>query len=542
MVGNIGVFVCACGPNIGERIHIDLLMEKISEMDDVFLVQQHGLLCSPDGKSFLEEAIREHDLSRIVVAACSPREHLETFMGVCSKAGINPFMLQMVNIREQCAWVTDDVDLATAKAFRMISGAISRSVLHQPLDIIDIACSPDVVVIGGGLTGLRTALSLTSPDRRVTIVEREHQLGGRHAGTAAVTAMVDEVIASSNIEVLTDSEPVDVKGFFGNFIISLGEEEELTAGAVVLATGSADAPAEMLEDYGYGTLPGVITSAEARSMCLSGRLSLGNGDTARRVAIVHCAAREKAGYCSVACCDATLNLARSITEIAEDVEISVFHSQICTSLPSHKDWIAAASEAGCTLTETGISGVTKCEEGLMLVADLPDTATDPFDIVIIHPPLVPPAGFEQLAAMLRVETGTGGFPKPEHDRLSTVSTAIDGVYIAGGIAGPCRITDAVLQADAAAGTILSVLVPGRMVQTEPCTSVITESLCKGCKTCLEVCTYGAISYIPEKRVCYVNQVLCRGCGGCAASCPSGAARARHFTSGQLRRQVVGVLE
>jgi heterodisulfide reductase subunit A len=337
-------------------------------------------------------------------------------------------------------------------------------------------------------------------------------------------------------------EPVDIKGFFGNFIISLGEEEDLTAGAVVLATGCADAPAEMLEEYGYGTLPGVISSAEASTMCLSGRLSLENGGTVSKIAIVHCASRERTGYCSVACCDATLNLARSITEIAEDVEISIFHSQICTALPSHKDWISTASRAGCTLAETGINGVTAGNEGLMLTADLTDSATGPFNIVIIHPPLVPPAGFAQLAAMLRVEAGTGGFPKPEHDRLSTVSTAIDGVYIAGGCAGPCRIADALLQADAVSGTILSVLVPGRMVQTEPCTSVITESLCKGCKTCLEVCTYGAISYIPEKRVCYVNQVLCRGCGGCAASCPSGAARARHFTSGQLRRQVVGVLE
>ncbi len=542
MPGGIGVFVCACGPNIGERIDIDLLMQKVPEIDGVCLVQRHGLLCSPDGKAFLSDTIREHELSRVVVAACSPREHLATFMDACSSAGLNPFMLQMVNIREQCAWITDDIDLATSKAFRMIRGAVSRSALHRPLEMTEIACSPDVAVIGGGIAGLRTALSLTGTGRKVILIERDPDLGGRHRSAEPVKMMIEQVLASSDIEVINGSEPVDIRGFFGNFIITMQEGDDLEVGALVLAAGCADAPAESLENYGYGILPDVITSVEAESMCLSGQFTRKDGSVPRSVAIVHCPSRENTGYCSVVCCDCTLSLAGRITEMTGDMDLTVFHTQICTSLPSHTAYRNEAASRGCSLVETKVSGIAAGKDGLVLNTDTSCVTTGPFDIVILHTPLVPPAGFEQLASTLRVETDPGGFPKPEHDRLSTVSTAIDGIYLAGAIAGPCRIADAVRQADAAAGTILSALVPGRMVETEPCTSVIAESLCRGCRTCLEACAYGAITWSQEKRLCSVNQILCRGCGSCAASCPSGAARANHFTSGQLRRQVVGVLE
>ena len=536
-----GVFICSCGPNIGDRMDLERLGSGVSGIEGVALVQQHSLLCSPAGKSFLEEAIRDGGFDRVVIAACSPRDHLGTFMDVCRAAGTNPFMMQMVNVREQCAWITDDRELATDKALRMIRGAVARSALHRPLEVREIECSPDVVVIGAGAAGLRTALSLASTGRRIFLLERTDSPGGRHSGMPEVREMAERAACCGDIEVMTGCEPEDIRGFFGNFLVTLQDGTGISAGAVVLATGSRDG-VELLAEMGYGDLPDVRTSAEATHMLDSDSLAMESGSVPRRVAIVDCAGRNGCGYCSVVCCDDTLELAGRLSRFREDIEVTVYHGQVCTSLGSLRAWRERLEETGCRLVDSGVTGMDRTGEGLVPRLDTEGAPAGIFDMVILQAPRVPAAGFDRLASILRTGTDPGGFPLPEHDRLSPVTTAIDGVYLAGSSAGPCRIGDALIQADAVAGTILSVLVPGRKVSTEPCVSVIPPSLCRGCRTCMEICVYGAISWSEEERVCSVNTVLCRGCGGCAAACPSGAPRASHFTSGQLRRQVVGVLE
>ena len=167
-----GVFVCSCGPNIGDRIDIEEIAGEVSAIDGVVLSETHPLLCSPDGKKYLAEKIAENGLERIVIAACSPREHEATFMKVCETAGLNPFMMQMANIREQVAWVTPDRESATVKALKLVRGAISRISRHKPLEKTKIVCNPEVVVIGGGIAGMTTARILAGVDRKVTLIER----------------------------------------------------------------------------------------------------------------------------------------------------------------------------------------------------------------------------------------------------------------------------------------------------------------------------------------------------------------------------------
>ncbi|MCD4776156.1 MAG: 4Fe-4S binding protein [Candidatus Aegiribacteria sp.] len=398
-----GVFVCSCGPNIGDKIDIEKIAEEVSKIEGVVLSETYGLLCSPDGKRYMAEKISENNLDRIVVAACSPREHEETFMKVCETAGLNPFMMQMANIREQVAWVTQDKVSATEKALRLVKGAINRTSRHKPLEKTSIVCNPEVVVIGGGTAGMTTSLLLADADRRITIIERSPSPGGSVTpeNEELVKDLSAKVAERSEIKVITGLEPEEIVGFFGNFIVRLGEDyDEIRAGAVVLATG--------------------------------------------------CSEDENAG--------------------------------------------GIASE-----------------------------------------------GFREIAEMLRISTDQDGFPSREHDSLAPVSTPIDGVYVAGCAGGYCNLKEAISQSEAVAGTILSSLVPGREVETEPRTSVISETLCRGCMTCMEVCGFGAISFDEEKLVCSVNSVLCKGCGNCAGACPSGAIRAQHFTPDQISYQMAGVL-
>lgn len=398
-----GVFVCACGPNIADKIDIEKIAEEVSEIKGVVLSETYGLLCSPDGKKYLAEKIAENNLDRIVIAACSPREHEETFMKVCETAGLNPFMMQMANIREQVAWVTPDRKTATKKALKLVRGAINRTTRHEPLEKTSIVCNPEVVVIGGGTAGMTTSLLLANADRRITIIERSPSTGGSVTpeNKRLVEMLSAEVAESSEIKVITGLEPEEIVGFFGNFIVNLGEDyDEIRAGSVVLATG-----------------------------------------------------------CS------------------ED------------------------------------------ENGKAIASD----------------------GFQKMAEMLRISTDQDGFPARKHNSLAPVSTPIDGVYVTGCAGGSCTLEATVSQSEAVAGTILSSLVPGKEVETEPRTSVISETLCRGCMTCMEVCGFGAISFDDEKLVCHVNSVLCKGCGNCAGACPSGAIRAQHFTPDQIRYQMAGML-
>jgi heterodisulfide reductase subunit A-like polyferredoxin len=398
-----GVFVCSCGPNISDRIDIEKIATEVSTIDGVVIAKTHPLLCSPDGKKFLSEIIAENGLERIVIAACSPREHETTFMKVCETAGLNPFMMQMANIREQVAWVTPDRESATGKALKLVRGAISRISRHKPLEKAKIICNPEIVVIGGGIAGMTTALVLADADRRVTLIDRNPALGGSACKSAGkLAARLSEAVSQRvEINVITGHAPENIVGFFGNFIVSPGESiDDIKAGSIVLATG-------------------------------------------------------------------------------------------------------------CTMGKSG-----KAEA---------------------------PEGFREMAEMLRISLDEDGFPHREHNSLAPVSTLIDGVYVTGCAGGPCRLLETVSRSEAVAGMILSSLIPGREVETEPRTSVISETLCRGCRTCLDICGFGAISFDDERLVCAVNAVLCKGCGNCAAACPSGAIRSQHFTPDQIRYQMEGLL-
>ncbi len=396
-----GVFVCSCGPNIGERIDIEKIAEEVSTIEGVVLAETHGLLCSPDGKKYLALKITENKLERVVIAACSPREHEVTFMKVCETAGLNPFMMQMANIREQVAWVTPDRESATVKALKLVRGAINRTSRHKPLAKTSIVCNPEVAVIGGGVAGMSAALILADADRMITIIDRSSSLGGYKDNEKLVEYLAERVAGRSEITVISECEPEEIVGFFGNFIIKLGEDsDELRVGSIVLATG-------------------------------------------------------------------------------------------------------------CTVDESGRA--------------------------------VAAEGFSEITEMLRISTDENGFPNREHNSLAPVSTLIDGIYVTGCAGGLCSLKETISRSEAVAGTILSSLIPGRQVETEPRTSVISETLCRGCRTCLEVCGYGAISFLEEKLVCTVNSVLCKGCGNCASACPSGAIKAQHFTPDQIRYQMAGLL-
>jgi heterodisulfide reductase subunit A len=549
----IGVYVCECGPNIANAMDIDRIIEAVSGMEDVAFVEKYKLLCSPDGKKYLAEQIKEHEFTHLVVGACSPKQHEATFMSICKEAGMNPFLMQMANLREQIAWITPDKEKATERAIRHMKAAIRRVRYHAPLEQKEIECNADVLVIGGGIAGMSAALLLSSPSRKVFLVEKNSELGGMVSGYDKIFpdmvkgSEITESRAKSlkedeNIEVMTGTAVENILGFFGNFVVTVREKEsnprEFKVGAVVVATGAGLFDPGALAEYGYGKIKNVVTAAEFEEMNLEGNITLEDGKEPKSVGIIHCVGRKEKAYCSEVCCRAGMKISRYLKEKIPGASVTQFYQDLCIPGSGVQAFYEEIRNVGVEFVCT--ENVKLSESGKNIQIDH-DGKVKTVDMVVLLPAIEPAEDTLKISEMLGVEKGKGGFLMEEHEKIGPVTTTIEGVCLAGTVSGPKTISDAVSQSGAAAGKILSSLIPGRKLETEAKTSKISESLCTGCKTCLTVCCYSAIEYDESRGICVVNEVLCKGCGNCAAACPSGAAAHKQFTQNQIYREMMEVL-
>ena len=564
MAKKIGIYVCECGANIAEKVDIDQVITAVSPLKDVEVVERHKLLCSEGGKELLKQSIEEHGLTHLVVAACSPKQHEVTFMSVCEQAGINPQLFQLANIREQCAWVTPDGEEATDKAIRQIRAAFSRVLYHKPLESKEVECNPDVLVIGGGIAGIRASQALAAPDRKVYLVEKAPSLGGKvrsfsklftnmESGLTLMEQELKSLQENENIEVLTESKVEQILGFLGNFEVKVrrkAEDKDLdfNVGAVVLATGFELFDPRGLPQYGYGKLDDIYTSLEFEEMNLpggptSGKILLKNGKPPESVAIIHCVGREEKDYCSKVCCLYSLKFDRMLKSQIPQIKVSHFYSDLCIPGKAYQKFYEETKELGIEFVRSAKTEVTSNGEGTTISYETEAGSKGKLavDMVILIPAMESSSDARKFAEMLNLPQDEKGFFAEEHQLLSPVASAVEGIFVVGCAQGPQSISESIVQAEAATGKILSALVPGRKLELEVRTSEISESFCTGCKTCILVCPYGAITFDEAKTISVVNEVLCHGCGNCAAACPSGAVSLKHFTFGQIYQELKEVL-
>jgi heterodisulfide reductase subunit A len=556
MKAKVGVYVCECGPNISEKIDIDAVLRTVAGLEEYrdieLVVKRFGLLCSGDGKAFLEEEINENGLTHLVLGACSPRDHDKTFIEVCKKTRLNPYLYKIVNIREHCAWIIPDAEKATEKAISYMRAGINRvlyqsALIEKQLDII-----PDVLVVGGGIAGLEAALSLAGDDRKVFLVERTDRLGGKSArfgkllprqgeGTAVIGRKIEGVSSNDNVHVLLDSELESVIGFLGNFEVAVGSKgkdttTDLRVGAIVVANGFDLVNPLDLDGYEYSGADEVFTSLEIEMMYAEqGKISMRSGNAPRSVGLVHCVGRAEKGYCSRICCNYLMKIAGYLKDQSEDIEVTQFHRGLC--LPDKADQsfqrdILARGVDFKRVQDVTVSGTKVSFQSMNGEREEAD-----FDMVVLAPAIQPAGGTDALAEVLGIPLSESGFSQEIHQTTNPVATATEGVFIVGAAHSPKGISDSMLFAQAAAGKILTHLIPGEKIVPEIKVSEILEAYCTGCRTCLEVCAYGAIDYDPERGISVVNEAICRGCGNCFGSCPSGAIRTKHFTNTQLYGEV-----
>lgn len=261
----IGVYVCKCGPNIGDKVDVDAIIEDTKRIDDVTTAKSHNLLCSEEGLKFLNEEIKNEKLSRVVIAACTPKMYEQKFMSVCEEAGLNPYLLQMTNIREQCAWVTPDKTAATEKAKNFVMAAINRVRFQEPIEKKEIDIQPDVLVVGGGVAGLEATLTLAQKGRKVYLVEKSPCIGGLGARFEEVYQTMEcapcmlapelqQVLQKENIETFTQSEVEDVVGSYGNFTVKIRKKARYVSEEACIGCSACfePCPVEVPNEYDEG--------------------------------------------------------------------------------------------------------------------------------------------------------------------------------------------------------------------------------------------------------------------------------------------------
>jgi len=557
MKEKIGIYVCECGPNIASKVDIERILQEVSQLEDFkdkeLVVKNHKLLCSVDGKKYLENEINENELTHLVCAACSPRDHNSTFINVCKKTTLNPYLYTIVNIREHCAWIIPDKEKATDKAINYIHAGMNRVLYQNALEEKELDSNPDVLIIGGGIAGMEAALNLASRDRNVHLIEKANKLGGKSTALNkllprqgvnlnVLLQKISDVQSNSNITIHTNTELDSIVGFLGNYEIVLkdrtdpGKTEELLTGAVVVANGFDLMNVADLADFDYSKEDNVFNALEIEAKYSSTeKILLRNGKVPKSVALLHCVGRKDLGYCSRTCCNYMLKISQYFKEQSPETDVYEIYKHLC--LPQKEDdkfykdvqgkginFIQAADirVRGNSVQYTGMDGADKEIEA---------------EMIVLATGMIPAAGTEKLAELLKIDLHETGFFQEAHLKINPISTTTDGIFIIGAAHGPCGISDSMLQAQAASGKILTQLIPGQKIIPEVMVSEILETHCTGCKNCLDVCGFGAIYYDEDRGISVVNEAICRGCGNCVGSCPSGSIRTRHFTNSQLYQEV-----
>jgi len=549
----IGVFVCHCGINIGGVVNVPEVVEYVKKLPNVVYAEHNLYTCSQDTQKGIRERIKEHGLNRVVVASCTPRTHEPLFRETVREAGLNIYLFEMANIRDQCSWVhMHEPKAATEKAKDLVRSVVAKASLLKPLPKPMINVAPSGLVIGGGLSGMVAALELAKQGFEVHLMERDKELGGyarkihyllgSQDPQQQLKSIVKEVTENDRIHIYLNSEIEDIKGYIGNFKTTLsnsGEKKEIEHGVVIVATGALEYKPK---EYLYGSDEQVLTQHELEEKLAHGGLD------AKMVVMIQCVGSRNHDRpnCSRICCSQAVKNALKLKEVNPDADIYVLYKDMRT-FGFKEDFYRAAADKGVIFLrydDESKPEVTK-ENGKLRV-----TAWEPVleawipiepDLIVLSVATVPNPDNERLAGMLKVPLTKDKFFLEAHMKLRPVDFATDGVFLCGMAHSPKFIDESISQACAAAARAATVL-SKTVLEMEGSIASVDKELCSGCKICESVCAYNAIEMQDdEKPTAKVLEALCKGCGVCGSACPTKAITMGHFTNEQILAQVKATL-
>ncbi|MDQ7778184.1 MAG: FAD-dependent oxidoreductase [Planctomycetota bacterium] len=548
----IGVFVCHCGANIAGFVDIEAIENHARALPNVAFTQRNLYTCSETGLREIKTAIAAQKLNRVVVASCSPRTHEPLFRSACREAGLNPFLFEFVNIRDQCSWVhMQQREGATRKAKELIQMGVARAALLEPQEDITVGVAGKALIIGGGISGITATMSIARRGFQVILVEREKELGGilknvhklyPTMGSAGdlIGKNIRAVQKMPRVQVLTSARLVEVSGFVGNYKVTIdseGKRIEDTVGVIVVATGARLLTPEGLFQYNGRN---IVTQGELELLLKQGRLD------ADSIVMIQCVGARVPGreYCSRVCCMTAIKNAILIREAQPETAVFVLYRDIQTYGTLYEEDYRRARELGVSFIRYNLSKPPVVSSDKVIVHDelLGEDVPIPFDLLALATPLIPQAGFDELSKALKVPVDENGFFLEAHAKLRPVDFATDGIFLCGCARWPSDIGESVSQALAAAARASIPLSQGH-VKVEPIVSQVDQNRCIGCGLCETVCSYVGIHLTdtPKGKKAETIRASCKGCGTCGASCPQKAIRMSHFTDGQIEAQICALV-
>ncbi len=555
----VGVFVCHCGINIGGVVNVPEVVEFAKGLPNVVYAERNLYTCSQDTQEKITKVIAEQGLNRVVVASCTPRTHEPLFQDTIRQAGLNRYLFELANLREQDAWVhRGSPEQATHKAMQLVAMAVAKAKRLRPLQRGTLNVEPSALVIGGGLAGMTAALSIAAQGFQVTLVEREAFLGGhlRHIYTgldgSSPQALLQETIqrlaGEPRIRVLLEAQVAEITGYVGQFHSVIesrgGERTEVAHGVVIVATGGQEIRPQA---YGYGQLSGVLTQRELEAHLNSDEAQIDEKPPQSVVMIQCVGSRDEAHpYCSRICCTQAIKNALEIKKRSPKTRVTILYRDL-RSYGFRERLYRQARQAGVMFLQYDPENKPRVKQtgsGLEVeVASQPENevVTLAADLVVLSAGIEAEPGNESLSRLLKLPLTSEGFFLEAHVKLRPVDFAADGVFLCGLAHSPRGVDETIAQAQAASVRAVGLLAKKELTAT-PIIASVNPRLCAACGICVEVCPYGARRLEPGMKYAEVIDVLCQGCGACVAACPNKASQQRGFEFLQISAMIDAAVE
>jgi len=549
----IGVFICCCGTNIAGVVDVPAVVEHAKTLPNVVYAEQNMFSCSQDSQYNIARVIKENRLNRVVVSACTPKTHEPLFQETLTNAGINKYLFDMANIRNQCSWVHGAApESATQKAIELTEMAIHKVTLHEALTEPVLEINQSAFIIGGGIAGMTAARTLSRQGYHAHLIEKSDRLGGEalhiHETWQGedvrqnLNRMIEVIRSDENIDVYLNSEITKADGFVGNFkttIQTADQETEIEHGVTIIASGASEYKPNQ---YLYGEDKRVLTGLELDQKLMGNDPAVRQAQTALFVQCVGSRIKERP-YCSKVCCTHSIKSALELKALNPEMDIFILYRDIRT-FGLREDLYRKARESGIMFLRYNLDdGLDIGLEDKDIKVRFIDTVRrrqmeiTP-DLLVLATAIVPPKE-NPIAQQYKVTLNSDGFFMEAHVKLRPVDCATDGVFICGLAHAPKPIDESIAQALAAATRSITLLakktirMSGTVAHTNP-------TNCSSCSVCIDLCPYSAPSFITEGPFtgkAQINPVLCKGCGLCVASCRSGAIQLKGFDNDQIFAQI-----
>lgn len=548
----VGVFVCHCGSNIGGVIDCEKIAGIAAQFDKVEFATNLIYTCSPDGLLAIKEKIEEHNLNRIVVASCTPRTHEPLFQETLKEAGLNPYLFEMANIRDQCTWVHARLGGITEdKAVDLVAMAVARAREIEALATQTYVPKRSALVVGGGIAGMTAALSIADQGFDVHLVEKTGSLGGNIVKVKKTVEGYDpavllkknekKIAEHKHITVYKNSTVAECKGFSGDFKtkINVGIDQllpetiEIEHGAAVLATGARESEPK---EYLYGENDKILTQL-AFEDCIVNDPEYVKG--LKEVVMIQCVgSREpQRQACSRVCCTEAVKNALGVKRLNPDATVAVLYRDMRTYGFKEK-YYNQAREAGVLFFRYDLDNkpvVTQDASGNIEVRmkDLNSQLKLSFspDVLALSAAMMTFDDIENVSIAFKVPINLDCFFLEAHMKLRPVDFASDGLFLCGTCHSPKFIDESITQAQAAAAKAVSIL-SSELMRISGVVSVVDADGCAACLTCVRTCPYD-VPKINEDGVAEIEAAMCHGCGICAAECPAKAIQLMHYKDAQV---------